>query len=141
VELRAVGWRDWECIIPRDPITRGKAYRTRSRYLPRVDWRGWYLTGRVGGFGSRDRGMQQARLLLQTNMCTPRLYHDTRCRQTPVRRPAATRKQLMWVLCIVNRKQGVLCAAVANERETNYGNTRRMLAQSQLVRFDAEGGV
>lgn len=41
-------------------------------------------------------------------------------------------------MCIINRKQGVLCTRWANERETNYGNTRRMLAQYQPVRFDPE---
>jgi hypothetical protein len=47
--------------IPRDLITRGGAYRTRSRYLPGVDWEPWHSTGEWVVFAKR-RGMQQARL-------------------------------------------------------------------------------
>lgn len=125
-------------VIPRDLITRGKLIAL-GRHTCQ-EWIGEFVILVGGGvvFAER-RGMQQARL------CSKQHAHPTPVSRysmsTNARSASSSNAQASKVgLCvssIESRGCHVQPLAVANERETNYGNTRRMLAQSQLVRFDA----
>lgn len=120
------------------PHHEGKAYRTRSPYLPGVDW-GVCHFGGVGSCLCREK------IRAASKSCCKQHAHPTPVSRysmsTNARSASSSNAQASKVgLCvssIESRGCHVQPLAVANERETNYGNTRRMLAQSQLVRFDA----